>query len=269
MAVNQLAIAKKIGTTAQEVRSLLLTHHIHVKAVGGFNEELLAGVRAFQMKGVDYTGRPLVVDGIVGKFTLEALRRAQIPSAPLGVAGPVWPPAGLSKAGPLAQATLKVAFDYYGEWLSNLSSHGALRKKFRDFVGISSTQDWCAAFVSRCLDQGKANSQVNEYIPKTAGARSVLNKVAANSSTKSYALRKASNPIPRCGDIIVWWRKSPDKNWEGHIGFVLDFDGVFVHTIEGNAGDAIRYKRYQAPFDYPVNEKGKNPRGFYGIVRYP
>ncbi|RMG16177.1 MAG: hypothetical protein D6731_06850 [Planctomycetota bacterium] len=47
----------------------------------------------------------------------------------------------------------------------------------------------------------------------------------------------------RAGDIVVFWRPGASRG-RGHLGLVASYRGTVLTTIEGNAGHAVRRRRY-------------------------
>lgn len=100
------------------------------------------------------------------------------------------------------------------------------------WYGFSSRVEWCACFVSWCMNQ-TGHSEVRyascQYggVPYFQGA----GRWANGGYTDLVA-----------GDVIFF-------DWEGdgkanHTGLVIGTDGQFVYTIEGNSGDTCRMKQY-------------------------
>ena len=103
---------------------------------------------------------------------------------------------------------------------------------FWSWYGFSSRVEWCATFVSWCMNQ-TGHSEVRfascEYggLPYFKGA----GRWANGGYTNLVA-----------GDVIFF-----DWNGDGkaqHTGLVIGTDGTYVYTIEGNSGDTVRTKKY-------------------------
>lgn len=79
---------------------------------------------------------------------------------------------------------------------------------------------WCGTFASYCA------ATAGYTLPKdNAGARSWLNFGTATTT-------------PRLGDIVVFWRESPDS-WKGHVAiYVTSRDGS-VWVLGGNQGGQV------------------------------
>ncbi|WP_434094139.1 CHAP domain-containing protein [Nonomuraea wenchangensis] len=129
--------------------------------------------------------------------------------------------------------------------------------------------DWCADFA--------------KYVWKSAGVRhadvaegngGVLTGWA--SSFKDYGTRngtwhaRSSGYTPQPGDAVVFdWDQSGSID---HVGIVRSSDGGRVYTIEGNSGDAIRYKDYSRSdidivgYSAPVDVGGGTPN--LGVLEF-
>lgn len=80
------------------------------------------------------------------------------------------------------------------------------------------TIPWCASFVSWILVQA---GESEGYM------------FSARSFWSHYADRRVG--IPREGDVVVFWRDSP-QGTRGHVGIVEKVEGGSITTIEGNVG---------------------------------
>lgn len=120
---------------------------------------------------------------------------------------------------------LEAAGRYLGteEWPG--ARHNPVIIGFFEAAGHSEIHDdetsWCAAFVGAiCAELGLPNTG-------RLNARSYL----------QWGFRVSqSDAIP--GDVVVLWRGSPD-GWQGHVGFLVRFDGDRVVMRGGNQGDAV------------------------------
>ena len=99
---------------------------------------------------------------------------------------------------------------------------------------------WCAFFVSWCARQTGVGEDVlsNSAYARPDGANST--------GGYGYFHLDALSPAeytPRSGDLVfIDWEA--DNSWD-HVGFVLYCSGGRIGTIEGNAGDAVRYRVYK------------------------
>ena len=87
---------------------------------------------------------------------------------------------------------------------------------------------WCAAFVNGCLVRG------NKASTKSALARSF--KWDSNKDKFDHLEE------PELYAIAVKGRGN--STWEGHVGFVADFDNRYVYLLGGNQGDSVNVTRY-------------------------
>lgn len=85
---------------------------------------------------------------------------------------------------------------------------------------------WCSAFACWCMEQAG--------IPSTdrANARSWLDWGAP-----------VEERHVREGDVVVFWRGSPDAT-TGHVGFVVSVQGGIVNCLGGNQSDSVRVSQY-------------------------
>lgn len=85
---------------------------------------------------------------------------------------------------------------------------------------------WCAAFV---------NAKLAELgLPGT-------NSLAARSFEDYGVEVPLSEVLP--GDIVVFWRKSPDSGF-GHVGFVASIENGKIHVLGGNQGNRVSVEEY-------------------------
>lgn len=91
-------------------------------------------------------------------------------------------------------------------------------------VGAEPGQDWCAAFVTWCLEE--------------AGQAGLLTGVA-----RRYL--KYGTPItkPEPGCVVVFWRVSR-TDWRGHVGFYVSQSAQKIRVVSGNSGKAVRLSGY-------------------------
>jgi uncharacterized protein (TIGR02594 family) len=127
---------------------------------------------------------------------------------------------------------LSAAGAYLGleEW-PGAASNPAVDKMFED-VGHGWADDstpWCAAFVGSVL--------ASLGLPHTG-------KLNARSYENYGSKVSIQNAQP--GDIVVFWRGSP-SSWQGHVAFLVRFDGNKVIVRGGNQGNKVS----DAP--YPID----------------
>ncbi len=140
---------------------------------------------------------------------------------------------------------LKIAFNELGTEEIAGSEHNPEVLKYAKETGIKGvTTDeipWCSTFVNWVA--WKAGLQHS----KKANARSWLNVGI-----------KTTSPEP--GDIVVFWRESP-QSWKGHVGIFLGFshNNKRVYCLGGNQGNRVSVSAYRAntvlSFQRLTNEK--------------
>jgi len=85
---------------------------------------------------------------------------------------------------------------------------------------------WCAAFVGAMLER--------------AGLRSTR---ALNARSYLEWGQEISLEDAKVGDVLVFWRNSPD-DWRGHVGFFVNRAGTHLEVLGGNQSDAVTVQRY-------------------------
>jgi uncharacterized protein (TIGR02594 family) len=48
---------------------------------------------------------------------------------------------------------------------------------------------------------------------------------------------------PKLGDIVVFWRESPDS-WKGHVAFYINDDDNYIYVLGGNQSNQVCIKPY-------------------------
>lgn len=100
---------------------------------------------------------------------------------------------------------------------------------------------WCAMFVSWCAYQaGILGSKVPRFAYCPYGVNDYRDKGKFYSRSGGYE--------PRLGDTIFFWNSS--EGVVGHTGIVVGVTSTEVITIEGNANDAVRIKKYDRTNTY-------------------
>ena len=126
---------------------------------------------------------------------------------------------------------LKIAFNELGtEEIVGVEDNPEVLKYAKEtgIQGITSDEiPWCSTFVNWVAN--KAGLQISGK----ANARSWLNVGA-----------KVTSPEP--GDVVVFWRESPES-WKGHVGFFLGAspDLKRVYCIGGNQGNRVSVSAYR------------------------
>mgnify|MGYP002868442761 CR=1 FL=1 len=117
------------------------------------------------------------------------------------------------------------------------------------WYGFSYRVSWCACFVSWCADQcGYIEAEI---IPK----HSLVDDGIYWFQRRGQWQDRYYLPSP--GDIIYFdWQPN---GWPDHVGIVEYCDGFYVHTVEGNSGDACQQQVYAV---------GSNCIFGYGVPAY-
>jgi len=103
---------------------------------------------------------------------------------------------------------------------------------------------WCAGFVGAML--------------KTAGFP--IPPVAVNLAARSYQHYGKPLDEPRVGCIAVF--KRGKSSWQGHVGFVVDWDDTHIRLLGGNQGNAVSIAAFPRTdllaFRWPVAATAKD-----------
>jgi hypothetical protein len=204
---------------------------------GEFGDRTRVAVVEFQARHDDYTGTPLVVDGVVGPLTWAALFR----TTPA-------PPTTLDAASALSQHIVRTAQSEIGNHEEpDGSNYGNGVTKYVNFVGSQEGLQWCQAFAWWCAF--KAGPEVGIPDPK-ARWRSPS---PSTCTTAKWAKDKGwffapkdvldGQAVVMPGDFV--YTKLDFSAWVGHVGIVEQVDTGYVHTIEGNSENAVRQRTHR------------------------
>ncbi len=204
---------------------------------GEFGDHTRGAVMDFQARHDDYTGTPLVVDGIVGALTWAALFKIPPPT-----------PITLDAASELGQHIVKAAQGEIGNHEEpDGSNYGNGVTKYVSFVGSQEGVQWCQAFAWWCAF--KAGPAAGIPDPKSRW-RSPNPSTCATAKwakdkgcffTPKDALDGQAQVMP--GDFV--YTKLDFSAWRGHVGIVEQVDAGYVHTIEGNSENAVRRRKHK------------------------
>ena len=101
-------------------------------------------------------------------------------------------------------------------------------------------EEWCAMFVSYCLEMAG--------IPENAIPRCANNQRWKEKLGNKY-IDNEDEYRPEPGDIVFFHhdRVSNDPNFPNHVGIVtkVNSDGFKISTVEGNAGKAVKERKYE------------------------
>ncbi len=128
--------------------------------------------------------------------------------------------------------TIEIALSQYGVTEIVGQGHNPVILNYFKEIGhqwvTTDETAWCSAFANwvalkACLERSDA-----------LHARSWLK---IGESTKD----------PQIGDVVVYWRESPNS-WKGHVGFFIGYseDKKHIHTLGGNQSNMVCIKPYAA-----------------------
>lgn len=86
---------------------------------------------------------------------------------------------------------------------------------------------WCSAYAN--------------WVAKTSGY-----EYSGKLTARSWLRIGTSTSIPKVGDIVVFWRESP-QSWKGHVGFFIKETKNYVYVLGGNQRNMVCIKAYPKP----------------------
>lgn len=185
-------------------------------------------ILAFQAQHVGPDGRPLTVDGIPGPLTQWALT-TNVQAVPSDQLTPfVRRGRARCELGDRA-IDVMVAELRAGAREVNANNEGPFVEKYLAPLGRTSGA-WCAGITSFAVHTAAAELGREAPFAYSGTARGILNELARKGLTY-----EPGELTPMCGDLMVWWRGTPD-GWQGHIEPITDYEAGVVWTIGGNRG---------------------------------
>lgn len=126
------------------------------------------------------------------------------------------------------KSLIEVALSQYGEKEIKGSTHNKDIVNYSKELGFDYVDDdetpWCSIFANWVAM--KAGFEKTDKL----NARSWL-EVGERIET------------PDIGDVVVFWRESPDS-WKGHVAFFVNFDNNIVRVLGGNQSDMVNISAY-------------------------
>ena len=123
---------------------------------------------------------------------------------------------------------LQVALREYGNKETPGKEHNEKVVRYFQETGFDMIEDdetaWCSAFMIWCA------MMAGEVSSNKLNARSWLEV-----GSKVYD--------PQLGDVVVFWRKSPD-DWRGHVGIYISEDRDNIYCLGGNQSNMVNIAPY-------------------------
>ncbi len=140
---------------------------------------------------------------------------------------------------------LEIALSQYGIKEIRGSEDNPQIVRYAQETGINFIEDdetpWCSTFINWCAKEAG--------LPKSGKA-----------NARSWLDVGTATPFPRPGDIVVFWRESPQSH-KGHVGIFMGFskDNNQVLCLGGNQGNAVSITKYSVErvLSYRVIEDGQ------------
>lgn len=129
------------------------------------------------------------------------------------------------------------------------------------FYGSDTAAAWCAIFISWCANQADISTST---IAKNARASGYS---TSNMHSNPYGCSAVAfgNRSPQIGDIIFVDNNS--DNVSNHVGLVVDVDGTYIYTVEGNYSDKVSSVKYNKGNGYR-NGSSSTKIVFYAVPNY-
>lgn len=138
------------------------------------------------------------------------------------------------------------------------TNSGPQVQQYLSYVNLPKGNPWCAAFV--CWVLGKANvpNPRTAWSPDLFKTNRIIWERAESGKVKVESRGKTTNNRqPGIGDVFGIY--FPDKKRIAHVGFVDQWDGIWLITVEGNTngsgsreGDGVYRKRRPVQSIYQV-----------------
>jgi lysozyme family protein len=219
--LNQLGCSAKIDAKGNTVP---------LDVDGDFGTLTAASVKLFQARSLDADGKPLSVDGAVGRTTWGALFR----DAPVPPLVPSAPPTDLLRR------VVEVAASEEQQHVREVplgSNRGPRVDQYLRAAGIDPTTGsypWCASFVVWCFDSAARALGVASPVPRTAGVHDMWQKAGrAGFRRIPYDAAIADPSQVQPGHVFF----IDTGEGHGHTGLVVGRSGIDLQTIEGNTNE--------------------------------
>ena len=193
-----------------------------LKVDGVFGPQTERAVKLFQTRHIDFTGKALLADGIVGPITWQTLFEVAIETSKSNSA--------------LNTKAVAMAISQVGVVEHPLhTNRGPEVDAYLRSVGLKpegNNYSWCAAFVYWCFQEAAAQLQTSNPLVKTAG---VLKHWQKTTGVKVSLEEAKNNPsLIQVGAIFI----IDHGRGLGHTGIVEQISGGNLTTIEGNTNNS-------------------------------
>lgn len=140
------------------------------------------------------------------------------------------------------------------------TNSGPAVEQYLRYVSLPKGNPWCAAFVCWVFGQAGVENPRSGWSPDLFGAGRVIWERAAGEKgikSKEQGAKNKEQGLPRTGDVFGLF--FPEKKRIAHAGFIDQWDGTWLVTVEGNTnmsgsreGDGVYRKRRLVKSVYKV-----------------
>ncbi|MBN2743980.1 MAG: CHAP domain-containing protein [Marinilabiliaceae bacterium] len=228
----------------------------NIPQTGIYDRETLAAVRAFQSVNCDTDGHPLLIDGIIGTKTWNALFGCPPNPTPCTTSVQTHDPCvsilpthdprvslnSITPSSPLQRHALQYANNEVGVMeLPLRSNRGPRVEQYHKSVGLRTGSPWCAAFVYWCFAQAANDICTINPLTKTGHCLTHWNKSQGHRIPRTDVLpaRLPSHDVLptrlliKPGTIFIINHGAG----QGHTGIIAEINGTTITTIEGNTNN--------------------------------
>jgi lysozyme family protein len=197
---------------------------------GDFGQSTAAAVKLFQARSVDGEGKPLSVDGVVGRTTWSALFGTPV----------VVPVATTTPPNNLLQRVITVAASEEQQHVRESplgSNRGPRVDQYLRAAGIdpsTGSYPWCAGFIVWCFDNAARQLGLASPVPRTAGVHDMWQQ-AGRAGFRRIPYETAIGDPGQVQPGHVFFIDTGEGH--GHTGLVVGRAGNEFQTIEGNTNE--------------------------------